>query len=239
MGLTSETGSAAAISFDADQTLWDFADVHRRALESTLIAMVRRGDVRPGEVTAVDLQAAREDVMRPLRGKPHDLAFARERSFELVLSRLGHETPSAAAAELVDHYMDVRFGSIEMYPDVADALDSLRTVTRIGLLTNGNTDPDKCGLPGVFHAVVMGAERGLRKPEPAAFAAIAAELDVPVEELWHVGDHADDIDGANAVGATSVHIDRTGEPAPHAERANHQITTLADLPPLLKTINGV
>lgn len=226
-------GNVPAISFDADQTLWDFADVHERALDSTLTAMIRRGDVRPGEVTAVDLQAAREEVMRPLRGKPHDLALAREHSFRLVLERLGHETPDAAATELVAHYLDVRFGTIEQYPDVAQALTTLRSVTRIGLLTNGNTDPERCGLPGVFHAVVMGAERGLRKPQPAAFQAVADGLGVAVEELWHVGDHADDIDGANAVGATSVHIDRTGEPAPHAERATHRITTLTELVTLL------
>ena len=85
----------------------------------------------------------------------------------------------------------------------------------------------------MFHAVVMGPEHGVAKPETAAFELIGRELGVGAGELAHVGDGASDVDGANAVGAVSVLIERDGPRPALAERAAYRVRDLHELPPLL------
>ena len=47
---------------------------------------------------------------------------------------------------------------------------------------------------------------GLRKPEPAAFAAIAAAINVPLERILFFDDTRANVDGALAVGMQAVHV---------------------------------
>lgn len=65
------------------------------------------------------------------------------------------------------------------------------------------------------------------KPAPEGFLAAAEILDLPLDRLWHVGDSlSSDIAGANALGVTSVWINRqrraraVTEPAPSMELAD-------------------
>ena len=47
---------------------------------------------------------------------------------------------------------------------------------------------------------------GLRKPEPAAFAAIASAIDVPLERILFFDDTRANADAARAVGMQAVHV---------------------------------
>lgn len=196
------------ISFDADQTLWDFRGVMERALARTAEDIVDRF---PGlSITAEELQEARHEVADGYRGRPHSLEVVREESFKVALERAGVVASDAetAAAELVELYMHLRFDEIELYDDVRRALLLLDGQYGLALLSNGNTDPERCGLPGVFDAVVLGPDHGFEKPNPRAFELVADQLGIATTELVHVGDGLDDVIGANGVGAVSVLIDR-------------------------------
>ena len=173
-----------ALSFDADQTLWDFDAVKRRALRATIAEMERRGDVPAGAVTPEAMDQARDVLVQRFRGATHRLEEVRERSFAEVLTAQGHPTPDAAAAVLVEHYMNIRFNQIELFADVAPAIALLKGRYRLGLLA-------------------------------------------------HIGDDWDDIEGANAAGATSIYLNRTGGDPGFRSDADHEVRDLDELVGLL------
>lgn len=222
-----------ALSFDADQTLWDFGGVYSKAVQATVAAMIERGDATAEQATPAALKQVRDELVLSYRGAPHNLEEVRERSFVVFLRSIGHTEPERAAAELVKVYMDVRFGAIELYPEVSTVLARLKQRFRVGLLTNGNTYPDRCGLPGVFDAEVLGPTYGFEKPDPRAFETIASLLDVRCDEVMHIGDDWDDVHGANAVGAVSVFMNRSALKPDFAADADLEVANLTELEALL------
>lgn len=230
--------TVGAVSFDADQTLWDFHEVHQRALKSTAAEMVARGYVREGDVDLVRLQSARDEIVRSARGQPHNLESVRQRSFEAFLERAGHDNASEAAEILTSHFLDIRFNQIRLFSDVQPSLERLKGSYRLGLLSNGNTYPDRCGLPNVFDAVVLGPDLGIEKPDVRAFTTIADKLGVDVASMMHVGDAADDVDGANAAGAVSVLIVRDRQPPQTASDPDYTVGNLHELHSVLEELEG-
>jgi glucose-1-phosphatase len=57
-----------------------------------------------------------------------------------------------------------------------------------------------------FRRVFVSSEIGVRKPEPAAFAAISAAIDVPLERILFFDDTLANVEGARAVGMPAVHV---------------------------------
>ncbi len=227
-----------ALSFDADQTLWDFHEVHQRALASTAAEMISRNYVHADGVDVARLQSVRDEVVIEFRGRPHNLEAVRQRSFEVFLERAGHQDALGAAASLTEHFLDIRFNQIRLYPEVKASLERLKRRYRLGLLSNGNSYPDRCGLPDTFDAVVLGPDIGIEKPDARPFEVIAEKLGVAVRSLMHVGDAADDVDGANRAGAVSVLIVRNGQ-VPDTETApDHTIGGLDELETLLDQLQS-
>lgn len=107
-----------AISFDADQTLWDFHGVMARALARTVVEIERRCPQLPvGEITAEELQRLRDQIVEGYRGRTHRLEEVRAAAFRAVLARHGVDDADLAV-EVTEHYLDVRFSEIRMYDDV-------------------------------------------------------------------------------------------------------------------------
>ena len=220
----------SAISFDADGTLWDFDAVMRRTLRVVLDELVRRW---PGPDTA----ALTVDEMIAIRNtvaarNDHDwsrLEEIRREAFAVTLQQI-HVADVDAADELNELYLRHRFEDIELFDDVIECLDQLDGRYPIGLLSNGNSYPDRCGLDGRFAFTVFAHDHGIAKPDPRLFHIAAAEAGCPINELIHVGDGQADIEGAVAAGCRSVLIDRANQRLPHAAQANHVITDLRQLP---------
>ena len=79
------------------------------------------------------------------------------------------------------------------------------------------------GLAGLLDAVVLSAEVGLMKPDPAIYARAAADLHLPPEDCLYVGDgHDDELTGAAAAGMTPVLLD-LGDQRPWAGRRIHTL----------------
>lgn len=57
-----------------------------------------------------------------------------------------------------------------------------------------------------FRKVFVSCEMGMRKPEPEAFAGIAAEIGVPLDEILFFDDTRENVEGARAVGMRAVHV---------------------------------
>ena len=102
---------------------------------------------------------------------------------------------------------------VTIFSDVTPALDRLRGRYVLGIITNGNSDPERCGLPNRFASVVFSEDHGIEKPDPKLFDIALAELGSDATRLLHVGDSLeDDVEGARRVGARSC----VAEPPAHA-----------------------
>jgi HAD superfamily hydrolase (TIGR01509 family) len=79
--------------------------------------------------------------------------------------------------------------------------------------------------------VLTSAELGVQKPDPAAFGALVAQLGVPAERCYYVGDDPKcDIAGAVAAGLRGVWLDNEGKTYPaDAPAPTHTVRSLAAL----------
>ena len=145
---------------------------------------------------------------------------------------------AALLEELLAEHVRLDERNARLYDDVLPAVATLRDAgIRLAVITNGASDTQRARLSSLgivdwFDEVVISAEVGAVKPDPALFARAARGLDVDGRDLWHVGDTlATDVQGALAAGHTAVWLNRTGlarhpdEPVPHVE-----LHSLAELP---------
>ena len=119
-------------------------------------------------------------------------------------------------------------------PDLAEGLDEALAWAagryRLGLLSDTMFSPgrvirrllDERGLLSYFHACVFSDETGAAKPARSAFDAVRTALDVPFDEIVHIGDlRRTDVAGAQQAGArallyTGIREDAEGEAEPDA-----------------------
>lgn len=122
------------------------------------------------------------------------------------------------------------------WPEVRDACR--RRGLRLGLVSNWDVRLRallaELELLPDFDAVVISAEVGVEKPDPAIFELAASRMGVSAEELLHVGDAwAEDVAGAQAVGAGAVWLRPSGLPSSSGAGAVAAIGDLAELVSLL------
>jgi putative hydrolase of the HAD superfamily len=79
---------------------------------------------------------------------------------------------------------------------------------------------ERTGLRPLVDAVVISAELGVAKPDPAIFAAALERLGVAAGDALHVGDSVEhDVAGARAAGIDAVLVARDGAEVPDGVRA--------------------
>ena len=159
------------ISFDGDMTLWDFRAVMRHALRCALDELrARRPTPATAALTIDRMIEIRDAVADDLKGEVANLEAIRYQAFWRTVARCGG-ADDALAAHLTAVYLHHRFEDIELYPDVIPALDALGSRYTLGLLSNGNSYPERCGLGGRFAFTLFAQDVGVEKPHPAIFAA--------------------------------------------------------------------
>ncbi len=229
----------SAISFDGDMTLWDFHKVMRHSLKHALVELRRKVPTKPASRLTVDeMIDIRDRVSDELRGKVWNLSEIRRIAFERTLERVGCHDRNLAL-HLNQVYRKHRFEDIELYPDVLPTLDILTPHFRIGLLSNGNSYPERCGLEGRFAFVVFSQDVRIEKPDRRIFQITARRAGCPLEQLLHVGDSLEnDVAGAHNAGAPAVWLNRDGVRNDTGIQADFEIASLADLPRILGVGRG-
>lgn len=119
-------------------------------------------------------------------------------------------------------------------PDAKGTIDELtRRGVPIGVLSNGWNPLQgvKARRAGFTGAILASGDLGVQKPRPEAFEALAAELGLPPEQCYYVGDDPkSDIMGAISAGFRAVWLDNEGKtyppdlPPPH-----HVVHSLRDV----------
>jgi HAD superfamily hydrolase (TIGR01509 family) len=158
----------------------------------------------------------------------HDLSAIRRESLRRMLAASGDDPALAEPAFAVVHEARQR---VDLYPEVAAALDRLAARVPLLAVTNGNADLERTGVAHWFRGAVAAADVGVGKPHPRVFEVACRTLGLPPGEVLHAGDDVRlDVDAALGAGlqAAWVQRDQAGDAPPGAARVR-DLTDLADL----------
>ena len=134
----------------------------------------------------------------------------------------------------LDDVLDALLGAIRFraYPEVPGVLARLRASgARLAVVSNWDVSLhdvlERTGLRPLVDVVVISAELGVAKPDPAIFRAALDRLGAGPDDALHVGDSLEhDVAGARAAGLEAVLVARNGPTAPEGVRA---VRSLAEL----------
>ena len=199
------------------------------------------------ELSLSDYAALQAEIDRALYRETlaNGVELPTDRRFEALLDELGQPTNVAlvealtaahmgilkAAVSVPDHHEAVLASLAIEYP-LALCSNFSHSETARGLLEDANLSPH-------FQACVISDEVGIRKPRPEIFEEVAKRLDVPPNEILHVGDNLEaDVGGAAAAGMRTVWLTRCIEDPERSlnefqgPRPDFALEDLMDLPVL-------
>ena len=222
------------ISFDADDTLWDFEGVMRHALGCALDELRCLVPSTPDSLFIETLIAIRNQVAEEQKGRGLTHEAIRLEAFKRTLQFI--EMPDDhLAAHLYALYLKHRFEDIQFFDDVLPVLNALRGHYIMGVLSNGNTYPERCGLAGYFQFVVLAQDYGIQKPDPRLFEIAIKCADCTKRQFLHIGDSfQNDIIGAKRAGVRSVWLNRQREDNETGRQPDFEISSLRELTEILE-----
>ena len=183
-------------------------------------------------------RSIRDAVAEELKGKPVALESIRLEAFRRTIAAVGSDNRELAA-HLNSIYLEHRFQDIELYPDVLPMFDTIADRYTLGLVWNGNSYPERCGLQGRFAFVILAQNVGVEKPDPAIFQYACREACCSPWQLVHVGDSLDtDVAGARRAGALSVWLNRDRKPNHTDIRPDYEIGSLRELENFLDLVSS-
>lgn len=217
-----------AVTLDLDDTLWPFAPIGER-IERRMHDWLEVHS--PATARQFPIEAMRELRTQVFANNPHlihDLSTLRKLTLEQALRE------SRADMALLEPAFEIFYAErnkVECYPDAIDALKRMAARVPVAALTNGNADLARCGLAEHFVFQLGAREHGAAKPEASIFHAACVRLDLPPEQVLHVGDHAVmDAAGAMRAGLRAAWLNREGADWPLDElRPDLEFSTLTAL----------
>lgn len=225
------------ISFDGDNTLWDFDAAQRQALSKVRDAISGYSPVR--DIPNVDrMIAIRAQVGEELGEETASLRAMRREGIRRAVVEAGISPPEEFLDELFETFMTARDEAITPYPDVVSALRNVKSSGwTTALLTNGNANTEAAGLAEHFDHLLYAEDIGVRKPNRGAFEAVSRAASCELADIVHVGDSLEhDVAGASQAGATAIWLNRDGLKNPGAVEPDYEISTLSELPGILEEI---
>ncbi len=144
-------------------------------------------------------------------------------------------TDTEAVAEARARYVSDRFRDLMLYDDALTALDAIRDVAGVGMITNGPTDIqqpkiDLLEIEPLFPFILISGSVGIWKPDPAIFEMALDKAGASPEEAIYVGDSPiADVPGAHSVGMRPVWMNRAGIDWPGEEPPHLEVRTMTEL----------
>ena len=197
-----------------------------------LIAELAARDVVVGDDRAREAMLAEMAYYRAHHdeaGNRAGLRDLRRRCAAVVQDVLGTSLP-------LDEVEEVLLAAIRFrpYPEVPGVLAALRERgARLAVVSNWDVSLhdvlERTGLRPLVDAVVISAEFGAAKPDPAIFRAALERVEATASEALHVGDSlVADVEGARAAGVEAVFVARDGAVAVDGVRVIASLDELLD-----------
>ena len=130
--------------------------------------------------------------------------------------------------------------AVRLFEDVHDFVSALSGKLPLGIVSNGASDDQRrlvasFDLAPWFDPIVISADVGIAKPDPAIFGVALRRLGLSPGEVWHIGDSLQtDVAGAAAAGITAVWLNRTGRPRAGGSPQPHmEIASLREVAPAI------
>ncbi len=169
---------------------------------------------RPIALERVVLAYDTADAGFNLVWKENHINWTLEQRLRVVLAGLGRDLPADDLQRLVEETGRME---VDISPDpiegIGEALAELSSRYKLSVVSDSIVTPgtglrailEKHGLKQYFSGFAFSDEVGHSKPHRSMFDAAAAQMDVRVEEIVHIGDRDhNDIKGPQALGAKAV-----------------------------------
>ncbi len=200
-------GTLSALTFDLDDTLYDNRPVILRT-EQEALAFVRSYHPSLVALENSDFQRLRQALRQAEPEIYHDVTEWRRRAIEQAMLDAGlsaEEAAEGAQAAMVN-FATWR-SRIDVPQETHDTLARLAEKWPLVAITNGNAQPELFGLNNYFQFVLRAGPDGRSKPFSDMYDLAAQRLNVPLDEILHVGDDlTTDVAGAIRCGMQACWI---------------------------------
>lgn len=200
-------GRLSALTFDLDDTLYDNREVILRTERESLMFVKNYHPALQG-LENNDFHRIRQALRQAEPDIYHDVTEWRRRALIQAMREAGL---SAVEAEIGASAAMANFATwrsrIDIPQSTHDTLAQLAQKWPLVAITNGNAQPERCGLGGYFTFVLRAGPDGRSKPFSDMYHLAAQRLDLPVGEILHVGDDlTTDVAGAIRCGMQACWI---------------------------------
>ncbi len=218
------------ILFDADHTLFDFDRSARISLQDTLDEY----GIAYTDLTVESYFAINRACWRAFEQGRIDRATLTRSRFELFFEEIGVEgiDPLAFNAKYLSHLPEHPY----FLEGALEALEIVGQHFKMGIITNGLQEVQRprllqSGIDHHFEVIVVSDEIGLAKPDPAYFAHVHREMNMPEKDrVMVVGDSLfSDMHGGITYGFRTCWYNPSGTPATDDIRPDHQVRSHAEL----------
>jgi HAD superfamily hydrolase (TIGR01549 family) len=228
-------GRPGVVSFDLDETLWEFMPMMDGALAAA-VDELRQREPSVGLIEVAELHRVRAEVAEQMEGTYEEL---RRESFRRVLAEHGAHDPELSSW-MVERWMEARVRTVRLLDDVEPAMDTLAARGYLlGAITNGNFPLHRLPLAGRLAFIVHAEHVGEEKPAAAPFARAAELAGIGGERWVHVGDSVEsDVLGAQRFGLRAVWLNRRGLDLPEDVHPDAELRSLEHLPETVDRLLG-
>lgn len=226
------------LTFDLDDTLWDFAPILLRAEEVTYQWLQQRVPELCARYSIATLQSIRLDIARNEPHLAHRISELRLRGLQHALANAGIDGADAKriAHEAFDIFLHARH-QVKLFEQAEHTLAHLQTHYQLAAITNGNFDIRRIGLDRYFSFAINAEHLARAKPHPEPFLEALQRAGCSPAQSIHIGDDIDaDMRGAQRVGMHTVWVNASNQPWPDNSPPTKQIRHLRELPDAVSAI---
>ncbi|KKY83586.1 flavin mononucleotide phosphatase [Enterobacter cloacae] len=200
-------GQISALTFDLDDTLYDNRQVILRT-EQEALSFVQNYHPALKTLQNSEFHRLRQALRETEPDIYHDVTEWRRRAVEQAMLDAGLTASEAAlgAEASMAHFAKWR-SRIDVPQETHDTLAALAEKWPLVAITNGNAQPELFGLGDYFEFVLRAGPDGRSKPFNDMYHLAAKRLNVPLDEILHVGDDlTTDVAGAIRCGMQACWI---------------------------------
>lgn len=220
------------LTFDLDDTLWEFAPVLVRAEAIAYAWLQQHVPTVTAQFSCDELRAIRLQLASDNPNLAHRVTELRVRGLRIAMQHAG------ITDNLIEQLVEQAFAAflharhdIELFDDAEQVLLDLKNHFQLASITNGNFDIARAGLDRYFDFAVSSEQFERAKPHPEPFLHALAIAKCKPHECIHIGDDMEnDVRGAQRLGIHTIWFNREGLAWIGEHPPSQEIQQLAELP---------